>query len=246
MFLKKIITISLLVSTLNICIAQKSKVQTAWRAMSDYEETLKDGKPNINYLMKAKEAINLALENEDTKNQSKTHAYKLRISYAQFQYALSEEIKKLEPTISDKNERQLTAYGNTSLSEFEVATNELTKIKELDPKFLSTIQDGIMNGMGSLNEDEVKFAMATQQMKMEASNIASGKYKVKKYEDAADYFYRTAFMNTILSTAKDTANFYNACVAASKSKNPDKILEYNKKMIEAKIASPYNYESIYN
>ena len=35
--------------------AQKNKVQSAWRALSDYEETLKDAKPNLAYLNKAKE-----------------------------------------------------------------------------------------------------------------------------------------------------------------------------------------------
>ena len=77
-------------------LAQKSKVQAAWRGLSDYEETLKDGKPNISYLNKAKEAIDLALQNEETKKLSRTHAYKMRISYATFQYNLNEEMKKNE------------------------------------------------------------------------------------------------------------------------------------------------------
>lgn len=244
--INKVIFYSTFVFFASSSFAQKSKLQTAWRSLSDYEETVKDGKPDLNYLTKANDAIDLALANEDTKKLAKTHAYKLRISYAQYQYHLNEEIKKLEASIKDKNERASIAYGNTSLSEFEIASEELNKVKELDPKFISTIQDGILNGMSSLSEDESKFAIATQQMKMEASNIASGKYKVKKYEEAAEYFYKTGFMNTVLSTAKDTANFNNACIAAGKSKNPDKILEYNKKMIEAKIASAYNYESIFN
>jgi len=225
--------------------AQKGKVQTAWRGLSDYEETVKDGKPNISYLNKAKEAIDMALENEDTKTQAKTHAYKLRISYAQFQYTLDEEKKRLEASISDKNERLMTAYGNIPLADFEVAAEELNKIKDLDPKFLETIQTGLEKGVSALDEDELKFALAAQQMKMEAGNIASGKYKVKKYEEAADYFYKTGVMNTILYKTKDTANFYNACISAAKAKNSDKILEYNKKMVEAKISSPYNYEAMY-
>lgn len=225
--------------------AQKSKVQTAWRGLSDYEETVKDGNANINYLNKAKEAIDMALANEDTKNQSKTHAYKMRISYAEFQYKLDEEKKKLESSIADKNERLMTAYGNIPLTDFESATEELNKIKDMDPKFLETIQAGLEKGVSSLDEDELKFALAAQQMKMEASNIASGKYKAKKYDEAADYFYKTGVMNTILYKTKDTANFYNACISAAKSKNNDKVIEYNKKMIDIKIASPYNYEALY-
>jgi len=238
-----ILTTGLLIATSTF--AQKGKVQTAWRGLSDYEETLRDGKPNIDYLTKANEAIDLALANEDTKKQAKTHAYKMRISYAQFQYKLDEEKKKLESTVTDKNERLMMAYGNIELKDFEVATEELIKIKDLDPKFLETIQTGLEKGVSALDEDELKFALAAQQMKMESGNIASGKYKAKKYEDAADYFYKTGVMNTILYKTMDTANFYNACIAAAKSKNTEKVFEYNKKMVDAKIASPYNYEAIY-
>jgi len=246
MMIKKILALTAIVFVSNLATAQKSKVQTAWRGLSDYEETVKDGKPDINYLTKAKDAIDLALANEDTKNQAKTHAYKLRISYDQFQYNLDQEKKKLEATVTDKNERLMTAYGIVDLKDFEMASEELNKIKDLDPKFLEVIQNGLEKGVSALDEDELKFAMAAQQMKMEAGNIASGKYKAKKYDEAADYFYKTGVMNTILYKTKDTANFYNACISATKSKNTDKILEYNKKMVDAKIASPYNYEAMYN
>lgn len=43
----------------------------------------------------------------------------------------------------------------------------------------------------------------------------------------------------------DTANFYNACVSAFKGKDTKQIVEYNKKMIEAKLGISYNYESLY-
>lgn len=229
----------------NLAGAQKNKVQTAWRGLSDYEETLKDGKPEINYLNKAKEAIDLALANEDTKKLTKTHAYKLRISYAFFQYNLTEEIKKLEASVADRNERVLSAYGNTGLADFESAADELNQIKELDPKFLETIQEGLMNTSKPMDDDELKFALVVQQMKIEAANIASGKYHVKQYNEAADYFYKTAVMNTVLYKTMDTVNFYNACISAAKGGNTDKIIEYNKKMIDAKISSPLNYEELY-
>ena len=84
--------------------AQKSKLNLAWRSLSDYEETLKDGLGDTNQLFKAKQAIDLALTNETTKSQLKTHVYKFRISYAYFQFQLNSEIKKLELSINDKNE----------------------------------------------------------------------------------------------------------------------------------------------
>jgi hypothetical protein len=225
--------------------AQRGKVQTAWRSLTDYEGTLSEGKPEIKYLLKAKEAIDLALLNEDTKDKGKTHAYKARISYAQYQYDLAQETKKLETSITDKNERVLVAYGNTNLIDFEEASQEIVKIKDIDPKYMASIQEGLMKGTSGLDDDDMKFALVAQQIKMESANIASGKYKAKKYAEAADYFYKTAFMNSVLYGAKDTADFYNACISASKAQNSEKILDYNKKMIDAKIAVPYNYEAIY-
>ena len=244
MLRKPVYLVAALVLISNIILAQKGKVQTAWRSLSDYEETLKDGKPNLAYLKTAKEAIDLALANEDTKNSSKAHAYNLRINYAIFQYNLTEEMKKLEPSVQDKNQRAMMAYGLTSLTEFEKAAEELNTIKDLDPKFLETIQTGITNGAGSLDEDELKFAQATLQMKVESANIATGKFNAKKYDEAADYFYKTGFLNTIMNKTKDTVSFYNACISATKSKNSDKIIEYNKKMIDLKIANPLNYSSL--
>lgn len=242
---KRIVGLALSLALGGSLFAQKGKVQAAWRGLSDYEETLKDGKPDVTYLDKANEAINLALANEDTKKQAKTHAYKLRISYAKFQYSVNEEKKKLEATIGDKNERLLAAYGNISLADFETAAEELNQVKDLDPKFLTTIQEGLEKGVSSLDEDELKFAMAVQSMRIESGNIASGKYRAKKYGEAADYFFKTGVMNTILYKTKDTSNFYNACISAAKAKDNEKMLDYNKKMIEAKISSPYNYEACF-
>ena len=243
--MKKIALLSIALLPL-IGLSQKTKVQTAWRALNDYESSVKDGKPDLSYLNKAKEAIDLALANEDTKNQGKTHAYKSRISYAYFQSELNTELKKLEPTVADKNERAMLAYGNTPLTNFENASDELNKMKDLDPKYMQTIIEGLTKGTSMLGEDDVKFALVAQQIKMESGNIAQGKYKAKKYDEAADYFYKTGYTNMSLTMKKDTSNFYNACVSANKSKNPAKILEYNKKMIDLKISSPYNYESMYS
>ena len=243
--MKKLVTYSIALLPL-IGVAQKSKVQTAWRALNDYEATVRDGKPDLVYLNKAKDAIDLALANEETKNQGKTHAYKARITYAFYQSELTNELKKAETLTTDKNERVLIAYGNAPLTNFELANEEVNKIKELDPKYMETIQEGLTKGTSMLGEDDVKFALLVQQIKMEGENIAQGKYKAKKYDEAADYFYKTGFLKTMIFKAKDTASFMNACIAAAKSKNTAKILEYNKKMIDFKVASPYNYDNMFN
>ncbi len=241
----KILKIALVLSIPLAAFSQKMKVQTAWRALNDYEATVKNGKPDVAYLDKAKDAIEAALTHDDTKNQGKTYAYKARIMYNYYMYNLYNEMKKLEATVPDKNERASLAYGNTSTKEFEIANECVDKIQEVDPKYMEVIQDGFTKGTSQLSEDDVKFTLAVTQMKMEAGNIANGKYKAKNYDEAADYFYKLAFLNMTITKKKDTANFYNACVSAARAKNPTKILEYNKKMIDLKIASPYNYNSMY-
>lgn len=230
--------------------AQKSMVQSAWRSLSDYEDSKKENpqNPELKYLQKAKESIDKALANEDTKNQVKTHLYKLRISYALYKYNLNEEVKKQEAAgEKDKNRQYTLAYGKTALTEFNEANEELSLIKDLDPKFIEKIQVTLTkNDASALDEEDLKFAMAVQEMKMEAPNIAIGKYETREYDLAAEYFYRAAFMNSVLYRELDTSNFYNACVAAAKSGQADKIIDYNKKMIDAKLQIPYNYTSISN
>ncbi len=242
--MKKLIIITFVLAALHTVQAQKGKVQTAWRALSDYESTLADGKPDIAFLNKAKEAIDLALNHADTKNQGKTHAYKVRIMYDLYSYALSQEMKKLEATVTDKKERTELAYGTVPTTYLEEAQQQIDKIQAVDPKYLATIQDGF-SGKTQLSEDDAKFMLAAAQMKMEISNIAAGKYKAKKYEEAGDYFYKLAELNTTLTNKKDTSNFYNACVSAGRAKIPAKIIEYNTKMVDLKIASLYNFNSLY-
>lgn len=242
--MKKLLFITCVVVTLQTSFAQKGKVQTAWRALSDYESTIADGKPDISYLNKAKEAIDIALTNNDTKNQGKTHAYKARIMYNFYTHALDQEMKKLEATVTDKRERTDMAYGTVSTADLEAAQQAIDKIQEVDKKYLTTIQDGF-TGKTQLTDDDAKFMMATAQMKAEISNIAAGKYKAKKYEEAGDYFYKLANLNMVLTLKKDTSNFYNACVCAARAKSTPKIIEYNKRMVELNIASTYNFNSLY-
>ena len=226
--------------------AQKGKVSAAWRFLSDYEDSFRDGKPEEGLLTKANEAIDLALQNETTSKLVKTHAYKLRISYHLYQAKLRAEQKNLESTIQDKQERLLTAYGNVELFDFEAASGQVDQIKNLDPKYFELLQQAIVKGNSTMDGDDIKLATAIQQMKLETSNIATGKYKAKKYEEAAAYFYKAGVLNTLLSGVKDSASFFNAGIAAGKTKNKVIILDYNKRIMEAGVANASNYESIYS
>ncbi len=241
----KTIRILVLAATLPVfTFAQKSKVQNAWRALNDYEGTLKD-KPDVSYLMKAKENIDAAALSEDTKNSAKTYAYKTRIMYDLYHYNLLQEDKKLSATISDKNTRLEAAYGNTPTKEFEEANAALDKIQALDPKYFENIMN-VAKGGEMPSDDDMKLSLAVAQIKLEASNIATGKYKVKQFDEAAEYFYKSAYMNSLMTGKKDTASFFNACISAQKARNQQKMFDYNKKMIDLKIASPYNYQIAYD
>lgn len=243
---KTIILSACCVALSTTAFSQKSKVQSAWRTLSDYESTLGD-KPDTSYLMKANRSIDLALNDESTKNQAKTHAYKARIMYYVYQYNLKEENKKLEATINDKNSRAEAAYGSAPTKEFETASNSLETIKAVDPKYFASILEIVKGGSASsASDDDLKLSNVAMQLKLESSNIAVGKYKLKQYEAAADFFYKSGTLNLLLSEKVDTSAFYNACISAQKSKNATKMIEYNKKMIDMNIATPYNYQTIYD
>lgn len=235
----KILNIALLIVLPFSVFSQKSKVQGAWRSLSDYESTLNDN-PDVSYLLKAKESIDLATANEETKNQVKTYAYRFRIYINLFSNSLKEEEKKLT-SIADKNERLQTAYGNVATTEFDEASKSLNKIKELDLKKFEKISKGETD-----SEEDGKLFTSMSQLQVYSANLATGKYKVKKFDEAADFFESLAISNTFMTGKKDTSNFYNACVCAQKAKNTTKMFDYNKKMIDENIASPYNYQTIYD
>ena len=61
----KIFQIIILLTLPFAVFSQKNKVQGAWRSLSDYESTLTES-PDVSYLLKAKENIDLASVNEET------------------------------------------------------------------------------------------------------------------------------------------------------------------------------------
>ncbi len=236
----KLLQIIVFITLPYIVFSQKNKVQGAWRSLSDYESTLADN-PDVSYLQKAKESIDLAASNDETKDQVKTHAYRTRIYVSLFSESLKAEEKKLLATIADKNERMQTAYGNVAVAELEEANKSVTKIREIDPKKFEKISKGETD-----SEEDGKLFTSISQIQVYQANLATGKYKLKKYDEAADFFEALALSNTMMTGKKDTSNFYNASVCAQKAKNPAKMFEYNKKMIDLNIASPYNYQTIYD
>ena len=231
-------TILLLIIALPI-FSQKSKVQAAWRSLSDYEATLIDN-PDVSYLWKAKEHIDAAILSEDTKNQFKTYAYRLRIYVHAFEENLKVEEAKLMAGINDKTERVQAAFGNITASDIDEANKSLVKLKELDSKKMETIIKSETD-----SEEDTKLRNAISQLQGYKANLATSKYKMKKFDEASDFFESMATFNTEVTGKKDTSNFYNACVCAQKAKNQSKMFKFNKGMIDLNIASSYNYQTIF-
>jgi tetratricopeptide (TPR) repeat protein len=216
---------SLLAST-----AQKSKLNAAWRGLTDYESTLQD-KPDVSYLMKAKEAIDLAVANEETKNNPKAYVYKTKIYYELFKYNLKAEEEKAAATISDKNLKRETAYSNVSTNEVLEAIKSVEFLKA-NSKDQSQFQEVQVTGLSMIDD---------------LNNLAVGRYRSKKYDEAADFFENSFHLSYIVNNGKkDTASLFNASLSAQKAKNYPKVVKLNQRMIDEKMAGANTYQTLYN
>lgn len=206
-----------------VLFAQSSKVQTAYRNMSDYE-TSKD----LASLVKAKEAIDLATNHEDTKEKAKTWVYRTEIYYYLFKSDIAAEEKKLAD-VQNKNERLTKAYGAVSTLNYEEAGKAMQKAVELDKD--KTYQQ--------------EYAMVGMQMMGDINNLAVGKYNAGKYKEAMGFF-EVSYETTKRMGKKDTASLINSLVCAQKAKENEKIKYYDQKMIDEKVATAYTYNSLHD
>src|ERR1700756_413185 len=160
---KFFITLSLPV----VAFSQSAKVQTAWRSLQDYE-TSKD----VSSLMKAKECIDLATNNDDTKDKAKTWVYRAKVYYDLFKNSLEQEEKKIPATVTNKNERLTKAYGAVSIADYEESSKAYEKAFNLDK-----------------NKDyQADLGMLGMQMFNDVNNLAIGKYNAGKYKEAMGFF----------------------------------------------------------
>jgi tetratricopeptide (TPR) repeat protein len=244
MTIRNITIAFLFISSISTFAQKAPKIQAVWRSLSDYEATLSD-KPDTSYLMKANRTVAQFLAIEENKKNTKALAYKTRISYYIHQNNLKEEQKKLEASISDRNARTEASYGSISVKDFQEAVQSLEKIKEIDSKYYTSLVE-IMKGGSLPSEDDQKLSNVLAQVRVEASNIAVGKYKAKQFEDASDLFYYSGLLNIDITGKVDTSSFYNSCISAQKSKNAEKINKYNMFMIDRNISTPYNFQTLYD
>ncbi len=203
--------------------AQSAKVQTAWRNLEDYQST----KDEVS-LMKAKEAIDLASAHADTKDKAKTQVYRAKVYYYIFQNNLKKEKEKLKDIV-DKNQKEEMAYGNVSTVEYEEAGKSMERAVELDKD----------------KAYQAEMAMVGMSMIMDVSNLAVGKFKVKKYAEAHEFFAASYEMNKMMGK-KDTNALFNASLAAVKAADNAKAKEYTQKMIDEKVANEVTYQILYD
>lgn len=228
--LKKTIVSVLLISLSTLGVAQKSKVNAAWRGLTDYQATLKE-KPDPSYLAKAKEAIDMAATNEETKNNPKTHIYRTQIYYELFKSNLKVEEEKAAAGSGDKKQRMETAYSNVSTAEFTEAVKSFEFVKT-NSKDQSAFQELLTTGLSMIDD---------------LNNLAVGSYKAKKYDEASDYFENSFNLSSMINQGKkDTVSLFNASLSAQKAKNYAKVAKINQRMIDEKMANANTYQYLYN
>jgi tetratricopeptide (TPR) repeat protein len=227
--IKRIAVLFLLLSITYKASSQKQKINAAWRALTDYQSTLKE-KPDPSYLNKAKESIDAAAANEESKTNPKMHVYRAQIYYELFKYNLKTMEDALAATVPDKNQRKENAYSNVSTVEFSEATKSMEFIQK-NVKDQSILQEVTLLGLSMLSD---------------LNNLAVGRYKAKKYDEASGFFESEYSMNAMINGGKkDTATLFNAGLCAQRAKNYEKMAKINQQMVNDKLANASTYQSLY-
>lgn len=200
--------------------AQNSKVVAAWRYLQDYYN-VKDS----NSLFHAKEAIDIASENADTKNSAKTWAYRGEIYQSLFEFTYQSEYDKRKD-ITDVNKRVLEAYSNCNIDQLVTANNAYNQAKLLDKK--KSYEDDILP----------HFPECARHFE----NIAIAYYNRKDYSKALIGFENAMNINSMTGIT-DTTNLFNAKTAAELANNTEKTQVLYEKMIENKIGKAVTYHN---
>jgi tetratricopeptide (TPR) repeat protein len=222
--MKKAVQLFIALSIPVAAFSQSAKVQTALRNAQDYESS-----KDVSSLMKAKEAIDLATNNEETKDKPKTWVYRTRVYYDLFKNALEQEEKKVPASVTNKNERLTKAYGAVSTADYEEAGKATERAVALDKD----------------KNYQADLGMIGLQMFNDVNNLAIGKYNAGKYKEAMEFF-EGAYEGSKMMGKKDTTQLTNALICAQKEKDTEKIKLYDQKAIDDKVATPYNYYSLFD
>lgn len=217
--MKKFVLVSLISGTLSMQ-AQNSKVVAAWKYLQDYYN-VKD----TSSLRHAKEAIDIATANADSKSSAKTWTYRGKIYQTLFEQMYQVEYDKRQ-NISDVNKRVLEAYLNSNMDYLLTATEAYLTAKQLDKK-----KD---------YEEEITPHFADCARHFE--NCAVANYNQKNYEKALIGFEKAMDINS-MNGIPDTTNMSNAKVAAELAQNNDKAKMLYEKLLENKVGKASTYHN---
>ena len=217
--MKKIAFILLAGMFVTTSYAQSSKVVTAYRNLEEYKR-----ENDMEYLNKAKEAIDLASEHIDTREQAKTQVYKGQIYFTLYEAKKSVEEKKLT-TITDLNIRAFTAFENTPSGDLETSYQAFLKAKQLDVKGIYTSELKAIKVIGN-NFD----------------NLGRANYNAKKYDLALSGFERSYE----IAEYKDTVALEFAALSAKYGKNNEKAKTYFQQMLDKKVGGGATYFNLMN
>ncbi len=217
--MKKIILLFIATVSIITANAQSAKVVSAWKYLKDYNDS-----QDPDYIAKAKEAIDLAADNADTKDQAKTQVYKGQIYLAIFQKNLRVETEKNKDP--DPKKKEAAGFQAVSASEAVTAYDAFAKAKTLDTKgnYTSDIGNGIA------------------QITVYISNKAVYDYNAKNYASALSSFEKAYE----ITGSKDTTTLYNCAVTAERAGNFDKAKLYYQKMADAKVGRGSTYVQLMN
>ena len=200
--------------------SQNSKYVNAVNYMSDYNTS-----SEMESLEKAKENIDLAASNDDTKEKAKVQTLKGQIYLALFQRNLRTETEK-QIALSDPKKGEAMGYINTSPAELATAYDAFAKAKTLDKKndFAAEIKKGIAD------------------ISILFTNKAVYDYSSKNYAAALPSFEKAYEING----PKDTITLNNTALCAERAGNYAKAKQYYLKMIETKQGRGATYASLVN
>jgi tetratricopeptide (TPR) repeat protein len=202
-------------------LAQNNKVQTAWRNLTDYESS-----KDASLLTKAKDAIDLATANEETKNSTKAWTYRAKIYNYLFDNNLeAEKLKNKE--IKEENKRILTSYSSVNPNTMVEAMNAVEKVKELDKdkNYIQTISFIQLNA-------PVHF-----------ENMGIGLYEKKMYAEALGVFENAIQANKYLGKT-DTANLYKIAITADRAGQTEKSISAYERLANMKYKTNECYSQM--
>ncbi len=217
--MKRIILFSAIGLISTGAIAQSAKVTSAYKYFTDYNR-----EKDADYLMKAKESIDLAAEHPDTKENAKTHVYKGQIYMAIFERNLRVNTEK--STETDLKKKDAVGYQNTSTDELNISYEAFVKAKSLDSK-------GNYSG---------EIANNINRASVFSTNKGVYDYNSKNYSTALTSF-ELAYK---ISESKDTNLLSNCALTSELAENYDKAKSYYQKMIDAKLGMGRTYGSLVN